>query len=89
MTAPAVAAFVDIVSYPHIYALAVRAGRAGTATRLLSVDLLIVAGSGILLADSPLPARVARCRSQHHALVGRGRYPLQPSGTSGPSNDKG
>jgi len=50
----AVAVFAGIVSYSHIYALAVRTGQAGTAARLLplSVDLLIVAGSVILLADS-------------------------------------
>jgi hypothetical protein len=49
-----VAAFAGIVSYSHIYALAVRTGQAQTAARLLplSVDLLIVAGSVILLADS-------------------------------------
>ena len=42
----AVAVFAGIVSYSHIYALAVRTGQAGTAARLLplSVDLLIVAG---------------------------------------------
>ena len=49
-----VAVFAGIVSYSHIYALAVRTGQSGTAARLLplSVDLLIVAGSVILLADS-------------------------------------
>jgi hypothetical protein len=49
-----VAVFAGIVSYSHIYALAVRTGQSGTAARLLplSVDLLIVAGSVILLADA-------------------------------------
>ena len=49
----AVAVFAGIVSYSHIFALAVRTGQSGTAARLLplSVDLLIVAGSVILLAE--------------------------------------
>ena len=46
----AVAVFAGIVSYSHIYRLAVATGQAGTAARLmpLSVDCLIIAGSVIL-----------------------------------------
>ena len=46
----AVAVFAGIVSYSHIYRLAVATGQAGTAARLMpfSVDALIVAGSVIL-----------------------------------------
>jgi hypothetical protein len=50
----AVAVFAGIVSYSHIYWLAVATGQAGTAARLMpfSVDALIVAGSVILFQAS-------------------------------------
>lgn len=46
----AVAVFAGVISYSHIYRLAVATGQAGIAARLmpLSVDFLIVAGSVIL-----------------------------------------
>jgi hypothetical protein len=50
----AVAVFAGIVSYTHVYALAMRTEQGSTAAHLLplSLDGLIVAGSAILLAGS-------------------------------------
>lgn len=50
----AVAVFAGVISYTHVYALAVRTGQGSVAAHLmpLSLDGLIVAGSAILLAGS-------------------------------------